>query len=204
MTNRNGVLLRWQTEEATVRARLAAPGVTSPEDLKASSGIEFLQRIFNGELPSPPIGATLGFVPIAAEPGRVVFQGAPDKRHYNPLGGVHGGYFCTLLDSALGCAIHSTLPEGRWIHNVGAQSKPYPLIARRSGPRAGRGQDDSCRQSRRHRGGHHHRRRRKTVRACDHDVSHFPAPVESQTREAMGPVTAWYQKKVKHKGRRKR
>ena len=48
----------------------------------------------------------------AAEPGRVVFQGTPDKRHYNPLGGVHGGYFCTLLDSALGCAIHSTLPKG--------------------------------------------------------------------------------------------
>jgi uncharacterized protein (TIGR00369 family) len=45
-------------------------------------------------------------------PGRVVFQGTPDKRHYNPLGGVHGGYFCTLLDSALGCAIHSMLPAG--------------------------------------------------------------------------------------------
>src|SRR5947209_13785084 len=80
MTNRNEVLLRWQTEEATVRARLAAAGVTSPQDLKASSGIEFLQRIFNGELPSPPIGETLGFVPIAAEPGRVVFQGTPDRR----------------------------------------------------------------------------------------------------------------------------
>src|SRR5437773_3055555 len=112
MTNRNEVLLQWQSDEATVRARLAAPGVTSPQDLKASSGIQFLQRIFNGELPSPPIGETLGFVPIAAEPGRVVFQGTPDKRHYNPLGGVHGGYFCTLLDSALGCAVQSTLPKG--------------------------------------------------------------------------------------------
>jgi len=105
MTDRNDVLLRWRMEEATVRARLAAPGVASPQDVKASSGIEFLQRIFNGELPSPPIGETLGFVPIAAEPGRVVFQGTPDRRYYNPLGGVHGGYFCTLLDSALGCAM---------------------------------------------------------------------------------------------------
>ena len=112
MTDRNDVLLRWRMEEATVRARLAAPGVASPQDVKASSGIEFLQRIFNGELPSPPIGETLGFVPIAAEPGRVVFQGTPDRRYYNPLGGVHGGYFCTLLDSALGCAIHSMLPKG--------------------------------------------------------------------------------------------
>ena len=77
MSNRNDVLLRWQTEEATVRARLAAPGVTSPQDLKESSGIEFLQRVFDGELPSPPIGETLGFVPVAAEPGRVVFQSCP-------------------------------------------------------------------------------------------------------------------------------
>ena len=112
MTDRNDALLRWQSEEAAVRARLAAPGVASPEDVKASSGIEFLQRIFNGELPSPPIGETLAFVPILAEPGRVVFQGTPGKRHYNPLGVVHGGYFCTLLDSALGCALHSTLPQG--------------------------------------------------------------------------------------------
>ena len=108
MTDRDDVLRRWQTEEATVRARLAAPGVASPKDVKASSGIEFLQRIFNGELPSPPIGETLGFVPISAEPGLVVFQGTPDKRHYNPLGGVHGGYFCTLLDSALVFAALST------------------------------------------------------------------------------------------------
>jgi uncharacterized protein (TIGR00369 family) len=112
VTDRNNVLLHWQAEEATVRARLAAPGVATLQDLKASSGIEFLQQIFNGELPSPPIGETLGFVPIAAEPGRVVFQGTPDRRHYNPLDGVHGGYFCTLLDSALGCAIHSMLPKG--------------------------------------------------------------------------------------------
>jgi hypothetical protein len=77
VTDRDDVLLRWQTEEATVRARLAAPGVASPQDVKASSGIEFLHRIFNGELPSPPIGETLGFVPIAAEPGRIIFQGTP-------------------------------------------------------------------------------------------------------------------------------
>src|ERR1700730_5354287 len=112
MTDRNDVLLRWRTEEAAVRARLAAPGVTSPQEVKASSGIEFLQRIFNGELPSPPIGETLGFVPITAEPGRVIFQGPPDMRYFNPLGGGPGGYFCTLLDSALGCAIHSMLPKG--------------------------------------------------------------------------------------------
>src|SRR4030095_10416537 len=90
--------------------------------------------------------------------------------------------------------------KGHWIHNAGTQSKPYPFIERRSGPRAGRGQDNSCRQPRRHRGGHHHRRRRETVRACDYNMSHFPAPVENRTREAMEPITAWYWKKIKHTG----
>src|SRR5438045_9544158 len=111
MTDRNDVLRRWQAEEAAVRTRLAGPGVASLQDLKASSGIEFLQRIFNGELPSPRIGETLGFVPIAAEPGRVVFQGTPDQRHYNPLRRVPGGYLCPLLDSALDCARHSPAPQ---------------------------------------------------------------------------------------------
>ena len=111
-TTRDEVLRRWQADEARVRARLAALGIAKPGAIKETGGLEFLQRIFDGELPSPLIGETLDFVPIEAERGRVVFQGRPSKRHYNPLGSVHGGYFCTLLDSALGCAIHSTLPRG--------------------------------------------------------------------------------------------
>ncbi len=111
-TTRDEVLRRWQADEARVRARLAAPGIAEPGTIKETGGLEFLQRIFDGELPSPPIGETLDFVPIEAERGRVVFQGRPGKRHYNPLGSVHGGYFCTLLDSALGCAVQSTLPKG--------------------------------------------------------------------------------------------
>src|SRR5258708_18165898 len=134
MTDRDDVLRRWQTGEATVRARLAAPGVASPKDVKASSGIEFLQRIFIGELPSPPIGETLGFVPISAEPGRVVFQGTPDKRHYNPLGGVHGGYFCTLLDSALGCAVHFTLPKGIGYTTLEPKVNLIPSLNAKLGP----------------------------------------------------------------------
>lgn len=112
MTTKEEVLRRWQADEARVRARLAAPGIAGPDAIKETSGLDFLQRIFDGELPSPPIGETLDFIPVEAEHGRVVFQGRPDRRHYNPLGSVHGGYFCTLLDSALGCAIQSTLPKG--------------------------------------------------------------------------------------------
>ncbi|EJL85490.1 hypothetical protein PMI16_03457 [Herbaspirillum sp. CF444] len=112
MSSREEALKQWQTREAEVRAKLAGPGVASMEELKAGTGMDFLQRIWNGELPSVPICETMDFIPIEGEPGRIVFQGMPGKQHYNPLGSVHGGYFCTLLDSAVGCAVHSVLPQG--------------------------------------------------------------------------------------------
>lgn len=112
MSNKAEVLMQWQTREAEVRAKLAPPGIATMEQLKSCSGMEFLQRIWDGELPSVPIGETLDFVPVEGEPGRIVFQGTPGPKHYNPLGSVHGGYFCTLLDSAVGCAVHSMLPQG--------------------------------------------------------------------------------------------
>jgi uncharacterized protein (TIGR00369 family) len=77
------------------------------------SGMEVFEAIFAGELPAPPMGETLDFVPIRMEPGLAVFQGRPLRRHYNPLGTVHGGWFATLLDSAVGCAVHSMLPAGK-------------------------------------------------------------------------------------------
>ena len=105
---------RWEAEEDAVRARLAAaPGVARKEQVDGLSGMEVFEGIFAGELPHPPIGETLDFVPIHIEPGAAVFQGRPKPRHYNPLGTVHGGWFATLLDSAVGCAVHSTLPAGK-------------------------------------------------------------------------------------------
>src|SRR5437762_8277429 len=104
---------RWRAEEQAVRARLAAPGYVRPEQVRGRTGLETLQAIFAGELPSPLIGETLDFVPIHVDPGVAVFQGRPLLKHYNPLGSVHGGWFATLLDSALGCAVHSALPAGK-------------------------------------------------------------------------------------------
>lgn len=106
-------LARWRAQEQAVRARLARPGYIRSEQVRARTGLETLQAIFAGELPSPLIGETLDFVPIHVEPGVAVFQGRPQLRHYNPLGAVHGGWFATLLDSALGCAVHSALPAGK-------------------------------------------------------------------------------------------
>jgi uncharacterized protein (TIGR00369 family) len=78
----------------------------------ALPGLEFLRAIGSGELPPPPIGALLGFGGVEASEGRVVFRCQPGEHHYNPIGSVHGGLAATLLDSALGCAVHSTLPAG--------------------------------------------------------------------------------------------
>jgi len=113
MSSAGDTIARWQAEERTVRARLAAPGYARPEQVRGRTGLETLQAIFSGELPSPLIGETLDFVPIHMDVGIAVFQGRPQLRHYNPLGSVHGGWFATLLDSALGCAVHSALPAGK-------------------------------------------------------------------------------------------
>lgn len=76
------------------------------------SGREFLQAIADGDLPPAPIAETLGFALTRVEAGEVWFAGTPDGSVYNPIGAVHGGLVCTLLDSVCGCAVHSTLPAG--------------------------------------------------------------------------------------------
>lgn len=112
--NDQSVLEQWMAQEQSVRSRLRPADAPPPTlRLKDLSGMEVLQAIFAGDLPAPPMGQTLDFVPIHMEPGLAVFQGRPLRRHYNPLGTVHGGWFATLLDSALGCAVHTTLPAGR-------------------------------------------------------------------------------------------
>ena len=76
------------------------------------SGLEFLKAMFGGKLPPPPIAATLDFTGAEAEEGKAVFFGEPAEFNYNPIGVVHGGYAMTLLDSAMGCAVQSTLAQG--------------------------------------------------------------------------------------------
>tara|TARA_R110002072_G_scaffold11525_11_gene51980 strand:+ start:2206 stop:2688 length:483 start_codon:yes stop_codon:yes gene_type:complete len=90
----------------------------SPDDLLALpevlkiSGLEFMQRILDGTNPGPPIGETMGYTLHAVEDGRVVFRGAPQFNVTNPLGTVHGGWYGTLLDSAMACAVMTKVPQG--------------------------------------------------------------------------------------------
>ena len=87
-------------------------GVVSPEVLLSYDGLGFLKAMIAGELPAPPIMQTLGFMLTEAGPGRALFRGTPEYRHYNPIGTVHAGFAATLLDSAMACAVHSTLAKG--------------------------------------------------------------------------------------------
>ena len=76
------------------------------------SGMDFFAKLLAGELPPPPVMATLGITLDAIEPGKAVFSMEPAEYHYNPIGVVHGGVLATLLDSCVGCAIQSALPAG--------------------------------------------------------------------------------------------
>ena len=90
----------------------AKNGVVSPEVLLSYDGLSFLKALIAGELPAPPIQQTLGFMLAEAEPGRALFRGTPEYRHYNPIGTIHAGFAATLLDSAMACAVHTTLAKG--------------------------------------------------------------------------------------------
>jgi uncharacterized protein (TIGR00369 family) len=87
-------------------------GLVTSEVLNSYDGLDFLKAMIDGTVPQPPIGETLGFYLVEAEKGRAAFEGLPELRHYNPIGTVHGGFAATLLDSALACAIFSTMVKG--------------------------------------------------------------------------------------------
>jgi uncharacterized protein (TIGR00369 family) len=85
-----------------------------PHDVwRENDGLEIFQKMIAGELPQPPIAKTLGFRLEKIENGLAEFVGKSTTDYYNPLGTTHGGYIATLLDSAMGCAIQSTLEAGK-------------------------------------------------------------------------------------------
>jgi uncharacterized protein (TIGR00369 family) len=77
------------------------------------TGLEFIEAVRSGEVPPPPIAVMMNMGPVEVEEGRVVFAAVPGEEHYNPIGVVHAGFAMTVLDSALGCAVQTTLPAGK-------------------------------------------------------------------------------------------
>jgi uncharacterized protein (TIGR00369 family) len=78
----------------------------------AMSGLEFMRAVVSGKLPPPPIMGTMGITAAEVEEGKATFRGEAGEYLYNPIGVVHGGFAMTILDSALGCAVHTTLAVG--------------------------------------------------------------------------------------------
>jgi len=107
-------------------AALAAAGRTM-------SGIDFLRAIRDRRLPAPPIAQLLGFDLVEVEPGHAVFECRPGEQHYNPIGVVHGGLAMTLLDSAMGCSVHTRMPAGGAYTTLEAKTNLVRAITDKSG-----------------------------------------------------------------------
>ncbi len=113
-----------------------APGLAAAASM---SGLDYLRAIAAGELPPAPIGSHFGMRPTRVEVGEVVFTAEADESAYNPIGVVHGGMVCTLLDSAAACAVHTTLPAGTAYTSLDLTVSYLRPITRDTGPVVARG-----------------------------------------------------------------
>ncbi|MFT3779339.1 MAG: PaaI family thioesterase [Ottowia sp.] len=112
----NSSLADWLAEAQAVRQRMASgpgAGVAKPEQIMGKTGLDVLQSMLNGEIPYAPMTKTLGYVLVAVGSGTAAFQGVPNPGLLNSIGTVHGGWYATLLDSAMGCSVYTLLPAGR-------------------------------------------------------------------------------------------
>ena len=103
--------------------------LVTPDKALSMSGLDYMRGILSGDLPGPPIGATLGYELHAVDAGRVVFRGTPTFDFCNPMGTVHGGWYGTLLDSSMACAVMTPSPSC-----VAAKGSPRACIT--PGPRS--------------------------------------------------------------------
>jgi uncharacterized protein (TIGR00369 family) len=102
-------------ERRIIRATHPLPphGTVDPKEVAHLSGLEFFAALAAGKYPPPPICKVLNFGLVEVEHGRAVFEGEPLRDFYNPIGSVHGSYAAALLDSGMGCAVHTTLAAGQ-------------------------------------------------------------------------------------------
>jgi len=98
------------------------------------AGLDYVRKIQSGEIPPPPIAVVMNFSIELLEEGRAVFIGEPGEEHYNPIGVVHGGYASTILDSALGCAVHTTCAAGEGYTSQTLEVKYLRPITSDTGP----------------------------------------------------------------------
>jgi len=109
-------------------------GVVPVEQVRKLDGLALFTEMLAGRLPAPPMAKAMGFWMSEVELGRVVFTYEPSLEHYNPLGSVHGGVAATLLDSVMGCAVHSTLKAGVGFTTLEIKINYVRAISDKTGP----------------------------------------------------------------------
>jgi len=118
------------TRERLVRWEDPFAGLAHAREL---SGLDALRAMIDGKLPGPPIASLMNMRLVEVGEGRAVFEADPGEEHYNPVGVVHGGFALTLLDSALGCAIHTTLPIGAIYGTIDVHARLVRAITKDTG-----------------------------------------------------------------------
>ncbi len=108
-------------------------GIATPEQVAGMTGRQMMQALIDGTIPAPPIAQTLGFWLVEVGDGTAVFEGETGPHLLNPLGGVHGGWALTLIDSAAGCAGHTLLPPGVGYASIETKANFTRPIARDTG-----------------------------------------------------------------------
>jgi uncharacterized protein (TIGR00369 family) len=116
MDTQQTVAEQWEAQLRAVRARAAQgggrPGVVPAQEARGMSGMAVMQALLDGRFPYAHIAETLDFFLVEVDKGTATFQGTPQEKHLNPMGTVHGGWYATLLDSAVGCAVQTALEPG--------------------------------------------------------------------------------------------
>ena len=128
---------QWNEQYEAVVARLKSgvgAGLATPADIAGLTGMQQMQAMLDGKMPYPHIADTMDFSLVDIGEGRAVFQGQPQLKHYNPLGSVHGGWYATLLDSAVGCAVHTVMPAGRAYTTAELSVNIVRAASHKSGP----------------------------------------------------------------------
>lgn len=113
--------------------------LATAEQVVGMSGLEYMHAVRDGSAPWPPMGVLMNFEMVEAERGRVVITCTPGEEHYNPLGIIHGGLLCTLLDTVIGCATHTTLEQGTGYTSIELKVSYMRPVTLDTGPLTGTG-----------------------------------------------------------------
>ena len=108
-------------------------GLLSRDEAAAISGFDFLRGLQDGLYPAPPFSEVADVWPVSVERGRITFEGAPSAAFYNPMGIVHGGWIALLLDTVMGCAVHSSLKPGQTFTTIDMKATFTRPITERTG-----------------------------------------------------------------------